>query len=387
MMRSIALLKEMVDIDSQTAQVEGVGLVQAIVARELSSMGFTIKHIDNPNPDIRSGQLLLATLKGEKSEFITFVSHVDTVMGVDSVGSFRTDAAKEKAFGSGVIDNKGGLVVALEGLRKYLAALKSKGERPAYSIRFVSSPNEEGGSTGFHDVFRKCAEDSVAALGFEPALEDGSIVESRRGNRWYLLKIAGQEAHAGRCKGEQINAAHDFAIKISKLQKLNNLRKGISVNVGHVEGGRGRFNVVCGNITAMIDARFANFKSRDRLHEKIKKILLSPAVKSTVTGKKSLSTFTIEDDCPPFASTLRSRSILKYYLNVVKEIEGREIKALKAGGAGDVNYMSAQNVMVLDGLGPVGGGMHTTGEFIVLSSLVTRSETLAKFLSQISKKL
>ena len=381
------LLEEMIGIDSQTKDTAGVMRVQRIIARELEEMGFKARFEKNPDPSVGSADILIARLDGEFDQHVTLVSHADTVLASDTCGVYKKSSDGRTASGSGAIDNKGGLVVALVGLKSYLSQLRLNGETPRLSLRFVSSPNEEGGSTGFHALFRSCADDSRLVLGFEPALDNGSIVESRRGNRWYQLHIEGQEAHAGRCKGEQINAAHDLSIKISKLHKLNDIEKGIAVNVGQIQAGRDRFNVVCGVATAKIDARFASFESRDKLHRKIEKILLTPFVSSPVTGRDSKSTFTIEDDCPPFSATTESRSLLKFYLKTVEKIEGRTISAEKAGGAGDVNYMSQRGVIVLDGLGPIGGKMHTNDEFVYLPSLSSRATALARFLDRASKEL
>lgn len=373
------LLEELVNIDSTTPDVAGVNRVQRVVGRELERLGFTVSL--TPNPLATSGDLLTATLSGERTEdYISFVSHADVVLGIDSVGSYRVLPDALHARGPGIIDNKGGVVIALRGIRRYLQTLREKGQGPRHSLRFICSPNEEVGSPGFLDTYRLYSESSQLVLGFEPALDNGSIIESRRGNRWYQVAVKGQEAHAGRCKGEQINAAHDVAMKIAKLHKLNHVKAGISVNVGQIVAGRDRFNVVCGEAHVKIDARFPSFAARERLHKQIESVLLTPEVRSSVTGHVSETTFEIADDCPPFSATLESRSLLKNYLRSVRNFEAREISAEKAGGAGDVNYMSRRGAIVLDGLGAVGGRMHTTEEFIYLPSLSTRACALSDFL-------
>ncbi|MES2965059.1 MAG: M20/M25/M40 family metallo-hydrolase [Bdellovibrionota bacterium] len=377
----------MIAVDSLTKDVTGVAKVQQIVARELGALGFVSHYEKNPDERIGSADLLVSTLKGQTARTITFVSHADTVLDSENVGSYRKSTDGSTAIGSGAIDNKGGLAVAIAGLKNYVDALNEQNQRPHFTLKFVSSPNEEGGSTGFHPFFRSCAEDSVLVLGFEPALDNGSIIESRRGNRWYQLTVKGQEAHAGRCKGEQINAAHDLAIKIAKLHKLTDVKAGLAVNVGQIVAGRDRFNVVCGEAHAKIDARFASFEARDKLHGKIERILLTPRVFSTITDRASESSFTIEDDCPPFSATSASRALLKFYLKTIDKIEGRPVLAEKAGGAGDVNYMSRKGVIVLDGLGPIGGKMHTTEEFIYLPSLSTRAVALSAFLDRATREL
>lgn len=379
------LLRELVEIDSLTTDAEGVNRVQNVIARELRSMGFTCSF--TPNQTTASGDLLVGTLQGQdQTRFITFVSHADVVMGLDAVGPYRVLPDQLHARGPGVIDNKGGISVAVEGLKKYLEELKINGGEsalPKLSLRFVSSANEEAGSPGFQEILARFADDSAIVLGFEPAVDNGSIIESRRGNRWYQIKIKGAEAHAGRCKGEELNAAHEAALKISKLVKLTDIKSGLSVNIGQISGGRGRFNIVCGEIDMKLDTRFSSFESRDKLHRQIESILLTPSVRSPLSGEETQTTYSIADDCPPFAATKASRALLKSYLKTVNELEQRSIVAVRAGGAGDVNYISAENVIVLDGLGAIGGQMHTPEEFIYLPSLSTRAMALVSFLNRI----
>ena len=380
-------LETLVNISSPTSDRAAVNRIQKILAKRLKQLGFKTTFLSNPDKKMNSGDLLTARLEGSSGKKatrqITLVSHADTVLPLATTGKYRRASDGQTASGSGVIDNKGGLVVALFGIQLYLAKLNKKGlSAPPFHILFVCSPNEEAGSLGFHEEFVKSANKSQLILGFEPALENGSIVESRRGNRWYQVRVQGQEAHAGRCQGEQINAAHDLAIKIAKLSRLHRPAHGVSLNVAQIKGGRDSFNVVCGEASAKIDTRFASFESRDALHEKMEKILLNPEVVSPISGKKSLTTYTIEDDCPPFSTTPESKILLKLYLTIVSKIEGRKVISEKAGGASDVNYMSRKGVIVFDGLGPIGGKMHTDSEFIKLESLTTRAMAFAEFLEK-----
>jgi glutamate carboxypeptidase len=370
------LLEELVNVDSPTLKFSGVRKVQEIVARELMSLGFKTKLIPNPSPTVESAELLLGELQGESSEFVIFVSHADTVQTVSNCGLFRRDEAH--GFGSGVIDNKGGLVVLLEGLRLYLESHR----RPAFSLRVVSSPNEEAGSLGFHELFLRYSCDSKMVLGFEPALDNGAIIESRRGNRWYQIEINGEEAHAGRCRGEQINAAHELAIKIAKLHELNDEAQGLSLNIGQIQAGRDRFNVVCGQASAKLDTRFASFESRDRLHTEIERILFTSHIRSPITGRTAQTTYSVVDDCPPFSNNIASAAVIEFVLNSIHSLEQRPVVSETSGGAGDVNYMSRAEIVVIDGLGPLGGKMHQPSEFVVLSTLNSRARVLACLLNE-----
>ena len=122
-------------------------------------------------------------------------------------------------------------------------------------IRLICSPTEEIGSPGFQEFFKKQSATSEIVLGFEPSLEDGSIVESRRGNRWYHIHVHGKEGHAGRDHKHGVNAAHELAFKMVQLHQLTDYNRNLTVSVGQISGGT-KYNVICGNAEAKVDVRF-----------------------------------------------------------------------------------------------------------------------------------
>lgn len=368
----LELLKNYSSIDSASLDKTGVALMQDRVAAFLADLEFTIQM---QKGEERFADLIIAERPGrESNKFITLITHSDTVL--HNYRDFTFELSQDRAYGSGVIDNKGGLVVGLCALKRFLDAFP----QTHYGLRFVCSPNEEIGSIGFTETFRELATDTAVAFGLEPALDNGSIIHQRRGNRWYDVECRGREAHAGRSYGQHANAAHDLARKISMLADLTNYRKHVSVTVGHLEGGRGKHNIVCGQASMKLDVRFPSLDARESVHRKIEKILNEP-LESSVDGRyRTETTYKIVDDCPPFSLTRHSKAMARELAALLSQLEGRKVFSQPAGGAGDVNYLSRQGNFVLDGLGPVGGEMHTHHEFVNASSLKTRSQGLAGFL-------
>lgn len=373
-------LKQLVNLPSPTAIQNQVRATHAIVASELEALGFKINWQRDPSG--KTDDLLIAEKPSPiRKKFVTFVSHIDTVLSVEESGPYRESHSQVEnqapirlAHGAGIIDNKGGLVVLIESLREYLAL----NPIPVLGLRVVSSPDEECGSAAWHKIFQEIGAQSAAVLGFEPALEDGSIVTSRRGNRWYNINVQGIEAHAGRCHGEERNAAHDAArlivslvtgVETLKRRQGTALGKGLSLHVGHIEGGRDKHNIVCGSVRIKLDTRFSNFEERDLVHR-----LVLDSIQEIGN-----SSYEIVDDCPPFDREPRYALAVNQLLTALSESEGRSIQAVTAGGAGDVNHMSRPGLLVMDGLGPVGGRMHTVAEYIELESLGTRVITLANW--------
>lgn len=368
-------LKVFSEKDSTTLNKEGVQSLQDLVAADLEELGFQIEWLKG---ETRFADLLYATRPGRrKDRFITLITHTDTVLPITR--GFHLDPVEGLARGSGVIDNKGGVIVGLSALRRFL----KHQPQTEFSIRFVCSPNEELGSIGFIDFFRQLAKDTEVGFGLEPALDNGSIIHARRGNRWYDIEVLGKEAHAGRSYGHHANAAHDLAKKIVELASLTNYRKHNAVNVGHIEAGRDKYNVICGFARAKLDVRFASFEAREGLHRKIEKIL-EPSLEMSVDGLfKSTTSYKLVDDCPPFTLTRQSKRLARSYAALVSQIEGQKISSQPSGGAGDVNYLSTESNFILDGLGPVGGEMHTPAEFVRTATLKTRARALAGFLKHL----
>lgn len=388
----VALLKKLVDINSNTSNIEGVNRVQSLIKQELRSLGFSTSLIDNPLGPKLSAKFLIGERKGIVGKsFITFVTHADTVHGLDSsFQKLKLNKAQDTATGPGAIDDKGGIVVALSGISKYL--FETKNPLP---LRFICSPSEEVGSTGFEALFMKISKDTEIALGFEPALDDGSIINGRWGNRWYHIIVEGRKAHAGRAHEYGANAAHELAIKLDKLQRLTNYQKMQTVSIGSIEGGDKKFNVVCDHAEGRIDVRFPNTKIRDLLDKKIFEILNKTEIHSFKGHVPTSTKAFLENDCPPFAPNASSDIFASHHLKILATLEKRH-KTPKLNkrastkiskGASDLNIMSRPGLIALDGLGAWGGKMHSNEEFIFLDSLHTRSQALSEILHFIEDRL
>jgi glutamate carboxypeptidase len=359
-------LQHYVEINSGTANEKGVDKVQSLLMAELKSMGFEIEEEKN--------RLLVARLKGETDKSITFLVHADTVFEPTSKFQKLTLISGGRAVGPGVIDEKGGIVVALEGIRRFL----KEGPSP-YNLVFVSSPSEEIGSPGLKKQFEKLALNSWIVLGFEPSLDNGSIVHSRRGSRWYHIVVTGKESHSGRAHKDGINACNELSHKIAEISKLTDYSKNVTVSVGHMEGGQDKYNVVCGEAEAKLDTRFSTLKDRDRLHAKIEKILRHEYVKGAKT------TFEIVDDTPPLPAVAHAKKYFDEYVKIINGIEHGSIAAEMSGGGADTSFFGRPGLIILDGLGALGGKMHSEIEFVNLSSLSTRAEALYQFLLSLQK--
>ena len=360
-------LETLVKINSGSENRDGVNQVQEIAKGWFTELGFKVELISNPEGEKKSGKLLEATLKGEKSNYLTFVMHADTVFEPSSPFQKIKEIDDNKLKGPGVIDDKGGIVVTYLALKEFLAA----NPKPKYSIRILISPNEELGSPGFGEMFKKYSRDSFMILGVEPSHENG-IVHSRKGNIWYEIEVTGKEAHAGRHHEDGINACQILADKITQLEQLTDYKSGVTLSIGHMTGGQDKFNIVCGSAKAKLDVRTPSLKLRKETMTQIEQILKGKLIK-----------FSINDDTLPYSMNDASAKYVERYLDLIKQVEGKRPAAHSSGGVGDTNHFSREGVIIMDGLGPIGEEIHTENEFILLKTIDSRAKVLSLFLKEV----
>lgn len=365
-------VKSLVDISSGSHNPEGIRGVQERVLHWLKNDGARPRWIaPSTTSAIRAphrGEILVG--EWGNAPFVTLVTHADTVFEKESdFRGIKIDG--EWAYGPGVIDDKGGIVVAVEGLRQFAA----KGQKQG--VRFICTPTEELGSPGFTEALAGISKDSKIILGFEPALGGGEIITSRQGNRWYRIHVQGKEAHAGRDHKRGINAAHELCMKLDQLQKLTNYKRGLTVSIGSMTGGTGKYNIVCGEAEGRVDVRFGTFQTRDQAHRKIAALLKRTHVKGAHTD------WELTDDCPPLEFSKKSQAYVKRYVECLKRAGQKKPKVAASGGSSDCNYVSRAGLVMVDGLGPMGSGLHTEQERLWMPSLALRSEALGTFLKEL----
>lgn len=374
----IDFLKTLSNISSGTNQLKAVNSVQDLVEARLKKMGFTIeRQID---PDKKSGDLILAMIEGKEKKVITLIVHADTVFEPEAnFSEFKLLEDKNWAQGPGVIDNKGGIVVMLQGLEDYL----KDHPKPRYTLRVLSSPNEEVGSAPFVKNFKRYGEESSLVLSFEPSLDDGSIVTSRRGNRWFHIQTLGREAHAGRAFKDGVNACVELGILGTKISQLTDFKKDLTLNIGRIDGGQDKFNIVCGKAHMKVDTRFSSVKVRDGMQKNIDLIVRESNARQLKRGIKDATTYEIVDDSPPYGPERNTEKYVALYTKEIEKIEERKVAAKSSGASADANYLGRPDLVILDGLGPTGKDMHTLTEAIYLPSLSTRAKAFTEFLKKV----
>jgi glutamate carboxypeptidase len=348
----IALLRELVEIESPTYS-PGVRHVASRMAEELEALGGEVRML--------VGDHVVADLDGE-GEPLLLLGHTDTVWEEGTLATMPFRVEKGVAFGPGVYDMKGCLVVMLDAIGR-----ATPGHR---ALRVFLTADEEQGSRTAREAMRDAAVGMAAALVVEPPTNLGHLKTARKGLGRFHVAITGRPAHAGTNLVDGASAVEELAHQILWLHELTDHDRGISVNVGVVHGGT-RENVVAAYADARLDVRVSQRADLERLDRILRG--LEPTVEGTsieVSGEWTR---------PPLERSEGAGKLFARARTIGLGL-GLDLKEASSGGGSDGNLVGALGLPVLDGLGAEGKGAHAHDEQIRLDALPVRAQLLAGLL-------
>ncbi len=355
----ITRLSELVRLESPSRDKPSLDIVAALLARRLVEVGAAVEVIPNPE----GGNHLIGRFPGPADERPGLVlAHFDTVwpLGTLERMPFRLDD-HGRAHGPGVFDMKASLVIFLavmEQLRNHGRVLP----RPIWAL-FTS--DEELGSPTSRSLIEQLAADSAYALVLEPALADGGLKTSRKGVGRFHLDVEGKAAHAGVAPQQGRNAIVELAHQVLKLEELQDIAAGTTINVGVIRGGT-TTNVVPAHASAEIDVRVSTRAEETRIESAFGTLSpRNPANRLTLGGSFNR---------PPMERTAANSAAFEKAQHLAKAGGlGFELTEGSSGGGSDGNFTSALGIPTLDGLGPRGAGAHADDEHILIDSLPERA--------------
>lgn len=158
---ALVLLKRLVEIESSSFDKEGVDALASFLAQEFCSRGAQVETL----PACDKGNLLKATWKGdERPRPVMVLGHLDTVWprGTATARPFKT--SEGKAWGPGIFDMKGGILLCLLACRAFQEGLV----RPSNDVIFFFTSDEEIGTSAGLPHLKTIAKDCRAVLCLEP---------------------------------------------------------------------------------------------------------------------------------------------------------------------------------------------------------------------------
>jgi glutamate carboxypeptidase len=298
---------------------------------------------------------LVGHLEGSGELRVLLLGHLDTVVGHGSHRPLTRDG--DRLTGSGAVDMKGGVALAL-GMMRELAA------RPdLYATAALLLVNDEEWRTmpfghaarfaGFHACL--CFEAGERARDGEEA-----VIVKRKAAATLRVEAHGRPSHSGSAphKGrsallaladaaQRIAAHHDprGADRLTAVPTI--LRSGEAFNVVPPTG-----ELVC---DVRADSLAAFTPVIESVPDEIDEVRLETTLVRAWPGM---------DNSEAAAPLLRRASAAL----------GCPIVGSERGGASDASHMATAIALTVDGLGPRGGGAHTPNEWVSAESLRTRAE-------------
>ncbi|CAB1082463.1 hypothetical protein D1AOALGA4SA_10081 [Olavius algarvensis Delta 1 endosymbiont] len=366
-----AFLKEIVNLNSFSKNDAGLIQIANAIIDWGKSHGFEfdkIKHSTNANI------FHLYWESRKQTPFLALLGHFDTVHSPETPFQ-KLKEQDGKLIGPGVMDMKGGLVVALYAL----VVLREASGQKELPVRVIFNCDEEVGSVDSKKLIDDKLRQAQGALVFEGRYaSDNAIITARRGIIMGRVTVAGKAAHAGENPAEGVNAVLEMSEKIVRLNRLNDKQAGTTVSVNTISGGEAA-NIIADHCTAEIDIRFADSDREREIVDRVSQILRRQFVPgSRITY--DLKTVRPAMVCTPAAAELRD-----LYFESAREL-GLPAAARSAGGGSDANLVSALGVPALDSLGPAGGNPHRTDEYVIKSSVLDSIKVCSLFMAKLCAK-
>jgi glutamate carboxypeptidase len=357
-------IRRWVEIETPTEAPEQINKLATLVADGYRDLPATVERIAGRNG---CGDHLVARSSwGQDAPGILVLSHLDTVHPIGFINRLPFRIEGDSAFGPGIYDMKGGAYLAYHAFRQLCGAT----ERPLLGVTqlgvtqlYVS--DEEIGSPTSRALIEAEGRRAKYVLVTEPARDGGKIVTGRKGVGRFEVFIKGVPSHAGTRPEDGRSAIRELANVIARLEAMNDLTRGITVNVGVVRGGT-RPNVIAEEAYAEVDLRVPTFADADDLVQRILNLKsLSQGVSVGVTG---------ELNRPPYEKSNAGAALFQHARTLAAEI-GFDLVDTATGGGSDGNFTAAHTA-TLDGLGVDGKGAHTHYEQMYISSIEPRARLL-----------
>jgi glutamate carboxypeptidase len=301
---------------------------------------------------------------------ILMIGHYDTVFAAGGGWGYRVEG--RHAFGPGVFDMKGGIVIGLAAVEALQAVM------PGWRLplTMILNGDEEPGSPRSRDVIRREAPKHDLCLILEPGQPGPSLTIGMKGVAIFRVVVSGREAHAGSEPEKGANSIVEMAHKAARIAALSNLEVGTSANPGVIHGGTHPY-VVPGRCEMAVDFRVKSQAEQERVERALREIVAETRVPGT--SAELFGHF----HRPPMVSTEKTWEYIRL-IQAAGDAVDYPLGTAETGGASDGNLTAAAGLPTVAGIGPHGGGAHTTGEFIELDSIPRKTEVLAVTLAALA---
>jgi len=364
----VETIRQLVEIESPSDSKPAVDRLGAMLAGRFEKLGGHAMFHRTPN----FGDHLQVDFAGKRdAKPVLLLGHLDTVYPVSTLSAMPCRVADGKLWGPGAFDMKSGIAFMLHAIEALRARHDDTLPRPV-TVLLVS--DEEVGSDSSRRITESVARRCQAVLVVEPAYGPrGAVKTARKGVGEYTLKVTGKAAHSGLDFEKGESAIVELARQIPEIAKLTDLKRGLTLNVGTVQGGT-RTNVIPGEASARLDVRIAHMKDGKEIDRRLRRLRpFNRKCKLEITGAINR---------PPMERTPAVAGLYQQAAAIARQL-GWKLDEAAVGGGSDGNFTAALGIPTLDGLGAVGEGAHAANESVVIAELPRRAALLAALIEVI----
>ena len=315
--------------------------------------------------------------KGLGSKSIVLYSHLDTVDVVDGwkTNPFQLSIKKNKAYGLGAWDMKGGMVVNILSFLDY--------HPKNFKLKLVFCVDEENISKGGYKLINSnIINKNDCVISTEPAFSHGinGVVTGRIGRAVYQIQIIGQSKHFFYYQKKfdvNLFASH-FLNEISRLDLIINENKKQSIFARKIESSAVGMSLPEKTIIELDSAVLP-----PNTHELILKEIqnIGQKLNSKFNNYFKININLIKRETPFLESYEIKKTDLSFkkMCQSVQMVTGKKAIPYFRSSVADENIFGAHGMTVL-GIGPEGGNAHSANEWVDLNSLENLYNILISFL-------
>jgi glutamate carboxypeptidase len=355
-------IRQLVEVESPSDNKPAVDRLGELLAGRFEALGGHAKF--HRIPDF--GDHLQVDFPGKSAgKPVLLLGHLDTVYPMGTLASMPCQVSGQKLSGPGSFDMKSGIALMLHAIEALRARHGDELPRPV-TVLLVS--DEEVGSDSSRHITENLARKSHAVLVLEPSYgPKGAVKTARKGVGEYILKVTGKAAHSGLDFEKGESAIVELARQVIAVSKLVDLKRGITLNAGTIQGGT-RSNVIPAEASAVLDVRVARMKDAAVVDRRLRSLKpFNRKCKLQITGGVNR---------PPMERTPKVAALFTKASEIARQL-GWKLEEAAVGGGSDGNFTAGLGIPTLDGLGGVGDGAHASHECILISELPRRTALLA----------
>ncbi len=380
MPQAVEEIKQAVNINSGSLNIEGVKKVGALASEQLKAIGFKVEWLDGSAFN-RAGHVL-ATHESKNPDAIKIlmIGHLDTVFAKHDNFTTYKQIDEHTASGPGVADMKGGNTIIITALK----SLQALNLLENVSIKVLLTGDEESSGRPLSSSKKAIVDAAIwadVALGFENG--DNNIktaMAARRGYTGWTLNVTANAAHSSQIFSDNVGygAIYEASRILNDFREQLATQPNLTFNPGLIVGGTdaqynsanssatafGKSNVIAQTVHVAGDLRALSPKQV----EGAKKVMQQIVAKS-LNGSQAELIF--EDGYPPMGLTEGNKKLLALYSQASQDLGYNKVVAAnpRNAGAADISFAANHVDMALDGLGLMGSGAHTKNETADLTSL------------------